>query len=182
MASSTSATWEFDAHLNSTTHHGHPIYNNPTSDSDVTSWISFWRDKTGKDVPKFCPGVHPSDVRFATHAHEFGYKISGFKKVVGAHVRIKDATGNVRFGIVPACNKCNSAECNLQWKCVMVTVVDLSRLTFVGRFMVDASHVEDDEEDPKNKKEPQYWTEIISIANLEIDNSNKSTPNRRKHR
>ncbi|GMH74472.1 hypothetical protein TL16_g06475 [Triparma laevis f. inornata] len=96
MASSTSVTWEFDAHLNSTTHHGHPIYNNPTSDCNVTSWISFWRDKTGKDVPKFCPGVHPSDDRFATHAHEFGYKISGFKKVVGAHVRIKDATGNVR--------------------------------------------------------------------------------------
>ena len=102
-----SSTWEVNDHLTSTSYHKVQI-TNKKKEINVSGWISYWKHHTGLKVPSCCPG-NKVDVNKSTAEQQVCHEIDS-GKVVGAHVRIKDADKNVRFAIVPACKKCNNWE------------------------------------------------------------------------
>jgi hypothetical protein len=79
--------------------------------------------------------------------------------VVGAHVRLTDEEGNIKFAIVPSCKTCNNThnEYKLLWECKAVTIVSNSRLDFVGKVYLM---------EPDGKQSLEYWTKIDSISDV----------------
>ena len=136
-------------HIAGTSYHK---VNYPYRDADgksqtVASWIAYWQHHTGLPIPVCCPGRKDLDQK---DAHAMG------EHVKGAHVRLIDAQGNVKFAIVPSCSKCNNTnnEWPLVWSCKAVTIVNNNRFDFVGKLYL--------KED--NKPSPLYWKEVTGIA------------------
>jgi hypothetical protein len=100
-----SSTWKVEDHLAGTSYHKVQITNRKMN-MNVSSWIAYWKHHTGLKVPRCCPG-NKVDVNKSVAEQQICHEIDN---VVGAHVRIKDANGNVRFAIVPACKRCNNWE------------------------------------------------------------------------
>lgn len=112
-----SSTYRVVDHLAGTSYHRVSFSKNRSS---VQNWKAFWILHAGKPFPPLCPGRSGVD---QLDAHSIG--TSG----LGAHTRIVDDDGNVRFAIVPACHCCNNTrnEHPLVWQCTAVTIVDPSR-------------------------------------------------------
>ena len=100
-----SISYEVTDHLAGTSYHKVQI-SNKKKDMKITSWISYWKHHTGLPLPRCCPG-NSVDVNKPAGEQQVAHELHS---VVGAHVRIKDTEGNVRFGIVPACKTCNNWE------------------------------------------------------------------------
>ena len=103
-------TWEVDDHIKATTYHKVNI-----SPLNIHSWTKFYKFHTKSDLlPPCCPGYIP-EISYTAKPIEWqekkAHKIPNDSTgVVGAHVRIKDKDGNIRFGIVPTCPVSRKSE------------------------------------------------------------------------
>ena len=103
-------TWKVDKHIASTSYHKVKI-----SRLNIHSWAKFYKYYTESDLlPPCCPGFKP-DTSSAAQGIEYQKKVAheipnSGARVVGAHVRIKDKDGNIRFGIVPTCKVSRKSE------------------------------------------------------------------------
>jgi hypothetical protein len=106
------STWEVNDHLGGTSYHKIQM-SNKKEGIHVQGWISYWKHHTGLEVPRYCPG-NKVDVDKSTKGQTKAHRL---ENVVGAHVRIKDPDGNVRFAVVPACKKCNNVANEVRPSC-----------------------------------------------------------------
>lgn len=155
-------TWEVDKHLEGTSFHT-VDYGYKAQSVQIKSWVAYWKHKTGKEAPKYCPGrkdINEKDAHELTNTN-----------VVGAHVRLKrkhgDGRSDIRYGIVPACRSCNTGGFPLVWCCEAVTVENPSTREFVGKINLN---------DGKT-----YWKEIDMVGDVVIkDEDGKGSGTTRK--
>jgi len=138
-------------HIKSTSYHkvSYSYSDSSGKSKQVGGWIGYWQHHTGLPSPTHCPGRKDIDQK---DAHQMG------NVVIGAHVRLVDKSGNVKFAIVPSCSMCNNThnECPLVFNCKAVTVVSNNRFDFIGKIYLMQNQ----------KPSTEYWKEIISIADV----------------